>query len=111
MEPFYKSIVQAEVGSIMESYNPVNNVFMTQNEELLQKTLKDKFGFKGFIMSDWYAINSDAPTHFSTGCDMNMPGGPYQTKEKTGIDGSYWSKLPIWLENGDVTQKELMMLL
>lgn len=58
-------------------------------------------------MSDWYAINSDAPTHFSTGCDMNMPGGPYQTTEKTGKDGSYWSKLPIWLENGDVTQERI----
>ena len=43
-------------------------------------------------MSDWLAINSDAPTHFSTGCDMNMPGGPYLTTYMTGKDGSYWSK-------------------
>ena len=35
---FINQLYQAEVGSIMESYNPVNNVFMTQNEELLQKT-------------------------------------------------------------------------
>ena len=58
----------------MESYNALNDTFMTQNKRLLQTILKDKIGFKGFIMSDWYAINSDNCTHFSNGCDMNQPG-------------------------------------
>ena len=47
----------------MESYNAVNDTFMTRNKRLLQNILKDKIGFKGFIMSDWWSINSDHYEH------------------------------------------------
>lgn len=67
---------------------------MTQNEELLQKALKINFVLKDLLYLK-ECNNSDASTHFSLGCDMNMPGGPYQTSEMTGKDGSFWRKLPI----------------
>ena len=76
LEPFYKAVKKADITSIMESYNAVNDTFMTRNKRLLQEILKEKIGFKGFVMSDWWSINSDHHEHFANGCDMNMPGGP-----------------------------------
>ncbi|MBR6133839.1 MAG: glycoside hydrolase family 3 C-terminal domain-containing protein, partial [Bacilli bacterium] len=104
IEPFYKSVKKGNVASVMESYNAVNNEFMTRNRRLLQEILKDKIGFAGFVMSDWWAINTDSYENFGNGCDMNMPGGPGWTEIATGKDGSWWSKIPDWIENGYITQ-------
>ena len=60
---------------IMESYNAVNGTFMTRHKRLLQQVLKDKMNFKGFVMSDCWAINTDSYTNFVYGLDMNVPGG------------------------------------
>ena len=64
IEPFYKSVKKGNVASIMESYNAVNGEFMTRNKRLLQEILKDKIGFAGFIMSDWWVINTDSYENF-----------------------------------------------
>ena len=88
----------------MESYNAVNGKFMTRHEELLQKILKDKIGFPGFIMSDWWAINTDSYENFANGLDMNMPGGPGWTAEPTGKDGSSWAKIPEWIQSNLITE-------
>ncbi|MBR3674511.1 MAG: glycoside hydrolase family 3 C-terminal domain-containing protein, partial [Clostridia bacterium] len=71
---------------------------------LLQEILKDKIGFAGFIMSDWWAINTDSYENFGNGMDMNMPGGPGWTPEFTNKDGSWWSKIPDWINSGSITQ-------
>ena len=104
LEPFYKAVKKADVASVMESYNAVNDTFMTRNKRLLQNILKDKIGFKGFIMSDWWSINSDHYEHFANGCDMNMPGGPGWTPNKTGINGSDWYKIKDWISAGYFTE-------
>ena len=104
VEPFYKSIKKGDVASIMESYNAVNNTFMTRNKRLLQEILKDKFDFKGFIMSDWWAINSDSYENFANGMDMNMPGGIREDGKMSGKEGSYWYKIPDWIESGYITE-------
>jgi beta-glucosidase len=90
----------------MESYNAVNGEFMTRNKRLLQEILKDKIGFAGFIMSDWWAINTETYENFAFGCDMNMPGGPGWTPNPTGKDGSWWAKIPEWIQDStnDMTE-------
>jgi beta-glucosidase len=75
IEPFSKAIKIGDVVTIMESYNAVNGIFMTRHKRLLQEVLKDKMNFKGFIMSDWWAVNTDSSDNFANGLDMNMPGG------------------------------------
>ncbi len=47
-------------GSVMCSYNLVNGRWACENEYLLQKTLKQDWGFKGYVMSDWGAVHSTA---------------------------------------------------
>ena len=45
-------------GSVMCSYNRVNGAFSCENDWLLNKVLKDDWGFKGYVMSDWGATHS-----------------------------------------------------
>ena len=47
-------------GSVMCSYNLVNGRWACENEYLLNKTLKQDWGFKGYVMSDWGAVHSTA---------------------------------------------------
>jgi beta-glucosidase len=51
---------KARPGSVMCSYNLVNGRWACENEYLLQKTLKQDWGFKGYVMSDWGAVHSTA---------------------------------------------------
>ena len=94
VEPFYKAIKKGDVGCIMCSYNAVNGVYMYRNK-LMKEVLKDKLGFNGFIVSDWWAVYSDSPDSINNGLDMNMPGNiskiPYLGD--IGFKPSYWSSL------------------
>jgi len=49
---------KAKPGSVMCSYNLINGRWGCENEYLLQKTLKQDWGFKGYVMSDWGAVHS-----------------------------------------------------
>ena len=110
IEPFYKAIKKGDVITIMESYNAVNGTFMTRHKRLLQDVLKDKMNFKGFVMSDWWAINTDSYENFGNGLDMNMPGGyvfPTTMVEFASPAHSWWEALPDWVEDGLVTKKRV----
>jgi beta-glucosidase len=67
--------VNADVSSIMCSYNKVNGSYACGNSDTLVKILRDELGFKGFVTSDWGATH--APSFINHGLDMEMPGpGP-----------------------------------
>jgi len=67
--------VNADVASIMCSYNKVNGTYACGNPDVLIKILRDELGFKGFVTSDWGATHAAA--FISNGLDMEMPGpGP-----------------------------------
>ena len=91
LEPFYRSVRDGDVGSIMSSYNDVNGTLLAKNRRLLQEILKDKIGFKGFVMSDWWAIKDGSVDNFNSGEDMNMPGGINEGEVYQGRDKSHWS--------------------
>ena len=77
--PFAES-VKAGVGSIMCSYNMVNNSYACGNSKLMNGILKDELGFQGFVQSDWLAQRSGVASALA-GLDMSMPG-----------DGLFWAK-------------------
>lgn len=70
--PFAES-VRAGVGSVMCSYNMVNNSYACGNSKLMNGILKDELGFQGFVQSDWGAQQSGVGCALS-GLDMSMPG-------------------------------------
>src|ERR1035437_7156304 len=70
--PFDAAIRQADVSSIMCSYNHLNGSFACGNDSTLTKILRDEIGFKGFVTSDWGAVH--AVNFINAGLDMEMPG-------------------------------------
>ena len=99
MEPFYRSVKDAEVGSIMAGYNLVNNKPCVNNEKLVKDYLKTQLNFSGYVMSDWWAITSNDINVFLSGTDMNMPGGKINSKDYIGRDKSYWSEFKNHLDD------------
>ncbi|PBP28603.1 beta-glucosidase 1 precursor [Diplocarpon rosae] len=98
----FADAVRAGVGSIMCSYNQLNNSYACQNSKVLNNILKDELGFQGFVMSDWQAHHSGASAA-AAGLDMSMPG---DTVFSTG--DSYWgTNLTLAVINGTVPEWRL----
>jgi beta-glucosidase len=58
---FELAMEQGKPGSVMCSYNLINGRWGCENDYLLNTVLKQDWGFKGFVMSDWGAVHSTAP--------------------------------------------------
>ncbi|KAK1224055.1 hypothetical protein PQX77_012998 [Marasmius sp. AFHP31] len=72
--PFLRAI-DANVSSVMCSYNRVNQTHACNNENLLGKNgVLRSSGFEGFVMSDWYATHGTAQENAAAGLDMEQPG-------------------------------------
>lgn len=78
---FRKAVEEAHVGAIMDSYNLVNGKHSTENEWLNIHILRDTWGFKGVLMSDWDAIHSTLGA-VNYGPDIEMPYGLWMNYEK-----------------------------
>ena len=59
----YEAAIKAGVGSIMVSYSSWNGIKMHDNKYLLTTVLKHELGFKGFLVSDYAAINQLGPNY------------------------------------------------
>ena len=85
--PPYMAAIKAGAGSIMVSYSSWNGVKMHGNKYLLTEVLKGELGFRGFLVSDWAAIDQISPDYkhdieqsINAGLDMIMiPNGPDKT--------------------------------
>ena len=71
---FEAAVRQAHVGAIMDSYNYLNGVRLTQNAHLNLEIAKQQWGFDGVIMSDWIATH-DGVGAANGGLDLEMPVG------------------------------------
>lgn len=60
----------------MTSYNKVNGTWASENRATVQDTLRDTWGFDGWVMSDWGGTHSTVQTA-KAGSDTEMPGGTY----------------------------------
>lgn len=78
--PFRKAVKEAHVVAVMNSYNLLNGVHASENRWLNIDILRDTWGFKGILMSDWVSVYSTvgAANH---GLDLEMPTGEYLNEE------------------------------
>jgi beta-glucosidase len=74
--PAFKAGVDAGVGSVMCSYNKINNTWACENEDTLTRVLKKQMGFEGFVMSDWGGTHSTVLAA-NSGLDQEMPDARY----------------------------------
>lgn len=88
--PFEISIRDGDVGSIMCAYNRVNGPYNCENEPLLTGVLRELWGFKGYVQSDFGATHSTAPSLLA-GLDLEMPLGTWYTPAavKAALAGGY----------------------
>lgn len=66
---FEAAVKQGDVGTVMCSYNRVKSSYACQNELLLQKILRQQWGFKGFVLSD-YGASKDTVKDMNRGLDF-----------------------------------------
>ena len=87
--PMFKAMVDAGVATVMTAFNDLNGIPATGSKFLLTDVLRDKWGFEGFVVTDYTAVNELVPhgfarndkqaaeIAFNAGADMDMVGKSY----------------------------------
>ena len=78
---FEAAVKEGHVGAIMTSYNLVNGEHASQCKKLSQSIIKDEFGFRGLVMSDWFSTHNPVQT-MNSGLDLEMPWHMALKREK-----------------------------
>jgi len=98
--PAFAAAVNAGAGSVMGAYNKINGSYCCENSALLDTTLRQKMGFGGFVLSDWFATQSTNAS-IQAGLDMEMPGDGIRIP---GMDGYYGKNLQMSIETGELPE-------
>lgn len=71
--PFMKAVQDADIASMMTSYNKVNGTFSSEHKELLTDIARNRWGFKGFYTSDWGFAVYNGLNAIKAGNNVEMP--------------------------------------
>jgi beta-glucosidase len=92
---FWAATVQAKASSVMCAYSTINGEYACQNQYLMNTTLDQRWGFPGFVTSDYQATHSTVQSA-DAGLDQEMPAPQY-----------YGSALEAAVESGQVSMATL----
>ncbi len=97
--PAFEHIVKTEhPTTVMCSYNRLNGTYLSDNKRFLTDVLRDEWGYKGIVVSDWGAVNNRSEG-IKAGMDLEMPGG-----KGIGFNGN---NIYNALENGTLTEEDI----
>lgn len=69
---FETAVKKSQPYTVMCSYNQINGTYASEDPWLLTKVLRDEWGFKGYVMSDWGAVNNRT-AGLKAGLELEMP--------------------------------------
>ena len=69
---FEGAVKKEKPWTVMCSYNKINGTYAAENHKYLTEILRDEWGFDGYVMSDWGAVNSRVKD-LQAGLDLEMP--------------------------------------
>lgn len=95
--PFRMAVQDGGAWSMMNAYNWINDLPSSANEELLTKTLRDRWGFPYYVISDWGSVYTSAADAINAGMDLEMPHLP----------GTFPQELMDSINNGAVSTETL----
>lgn len=93
---FEGAVKKAQPWTVMTAYNKVNGEYASENEYLLHDILKEEWGFEGFVVSDWGAVNERVDA-LSTGLELEMPAS----------NGIGEQKIIEAVKNGELSEEKL----
>lgn len=96
LKSFELAVKQAQPWTVMCSYNKINGIHSSSNPWLLNQVLRESWGFKGLVMSDWGAAHERA-IDIKAGLDLEMPGNHH----------FYLDQVKKALEDGSLKMEEL----
>lgn len=78
---FEGMVKQAKPWTIMNSYNKLNGTYLCENKEILMDILRGEWGFDGYVMTDWGAMD-DRVQSLLAGCNLEMPSSGGETDQE-----------------------------
>ena len=88
---FENMVKKEKPWTIMNSYNKLNGTYLCENKEMLSDVLRDEWGFDGYVMTDWGAMNERVEA-LKAGCNLEMPASGGKT-DKEIVDAVRSGKL------------------
>lgn len=83
LKGFEMMVRKSNPWTIMSAYNKVNGIYAQGNKDLLTNILRNDWGYKGIVETDWIGKREDLPVEqeVAAGNDLMMPGYPAQVKD------------------------------
>ena len=83
LKGFEMMVRKSNPWTIMSAYNKINGIYAQGNKDLLTNILRDDWGYKGIVETDWIGKREDLPVEqeVAAGNDLMMPGYPAQIKD------------------------------